>query len=85
MNSTPFDQFVNFIVQLIPVFSIWWLIKLLYLAVLGLYIAFAVIVVRQLKLMSETVKASLNALLSVIAVAHLLVAILVFLLALVIL
>lgn len=82
---TPFDAFIQFLTGFIPYFSIWWLVKGLFALGLALYIAFAVIVVRQVGLMSKTLNGEFAAPLKLISYVHLLVALAVFLLALVIL
>lgn len=79
---TPFEKFIQIIAQTIPNFSIWWLIKGLFILGLGLYIAFAVIVVRQVGLMSKTLNGEFASPLKFISLVHLLAAIGVFLLAL---
>ncbi len=82
---TPADQFVQFLADIIRTFNVWSLVKILFLIALAIYLAFAAIVIRQVGLMSETVKSTLEIPLKTIAWIHLLVAIGVFLLALAIL
>jgi len=82
---TPFEQFIQFLVNLGPSFTFWWLVKILFLIGLGLYLAFAVIVVRQVKMMSQALDGSFNLVIKFISWVHLGVAIGVFILAWVIL
>lgn len=63
----------------------WILVKFLFLIGLGLYLAFAVIVVRQVKLMSQTLNGLLDIPLRLFSLIHLVVAIVTFILALIIL
>ncbi|PIU02116.1 hypothetical protein COT66_01890 [Candidatus Shapirobacteria bacterium CG09_land_8_20_14_0_10_49_15] len=63
----------------------WIFLKILFLMGFFIYLAFAVIVVRQVKLMSQTLNGILDLPLKMIAWIHLLVAIGVFLLALIVL
>ena len=63
----------------------WILLKFLFLIAFLLYIAFAVIVIRQVKLMGQTLNGALNLPLKLIAWVHFLVAVSVFVLALVVL
>lgn len=82
---TPFDAFIQFLTGFLPHFSIWWLVKGLFVIGLTLYLAFAVIVIRQVGLMSKTLDGEFGPPLKLISYVHLLVALAVFLLALVIL
>ena len=79
---TPADQFIQFLADMIRDFNIWFLIKILFLIGLVIYLAFAVIVIRQVGLMSKTVNGPLEVPIKSIVWIHLLVAIGVFLLAL---
>jgi len=79
---TPADQFIKLLSSLIFNFNIWWLVKTLFVIGFGIYIAFSVIVVRQVGLMAKTVQTNYNSALKLIAVIHLGAAVLVFLLAL---
>lgn len=63
----------------------WIFLKILFLMAFFIYVAFAVIVVRQVKLMSQTLNGVLDFHLKIIAWIHLLVAMITFVLALVIL
>lgn len=65
--------------------SVWAVAKVAVLFALFIYLLFAVIVVRQVKLMGETLNGNLNLPIKVIAWIHLLVSIFVFILALIIL
>jgi len=80
---TPFDRFALFLASL--TFSLWFFIKLLFLIGLLIYLAFAVIVVRQVSLMTRALNVELETSLKLISWVHLVVAIGVFLLAVVIL
>lgn len=79
---TPFDQFIAFLAHGLPSFNPWLIVKLLLLLGLALYFAFAVIVLRQVILMDETVKSSLGWLLKLLAAIHLIVVVLIFFLSL---
>lgn len=65
--------------------SIWFIVKIFVLFALLVYIIFSVVVVRQVNLMTETLKVGLETPLRIIALTHLILAILVFLFALIIL
>jgi len=80
---TPFEQFIQFLASL--TFNPWILVKLLFLIGLLIYLAFAVIVVRQVNLMIRALNGELETSLRLISWLHLIVAIGVFLLAVVIL
>jgi len=77
------DNLISIITKLIA--DPWIILKILFLAALFIYVAFAVIVVRQVKLMSQTLNGVLDLPLRLISWIHLLVAITVFLLALTVL
>lgn len=79
---TPADQFIEFLGNFIFNFNIWWLVKALFVIGFGIYIAFSVIVVRQVGLMAKTVQTNYNLLIKLIAWVHLCAAILVFFLVL---
>lgn len=68
-----------------PSFDVWSLVKLFFLFGILIYIVFALVVVRQVSLMTSTVEAPLSASLRVLSWAHLAFAVFVFLLSLVIL
>lgn len=78
---TPFEQTLESLIRV----DIWFLAKLLVLAALGVYLAFAVVLVRQVKLMVSVLNGNLNLPLKALALGHLVVAGMVFLLALTIL
>lgn len=65
--------------------SIWTIAKAMVLFALGIYIVFAVVVLRQIRLMSETLKIGLEKGVRTLGVIHLLFSIAVFILALIIL
>ncbi len=65
--------------------NIWFLIKILSLILLGMYLIFALVVLRQVKLMTDTLQLGFEQLVKTLALAHLIFAVLVFLVALVIL
>lgn len=65
--------------------SIWFLIKIATLILLGLYLVFALVVVRQTKLMTSTITLGSEGLIILLGYIHLAFAILVFLAALFIL
>ena len=52
---TPFDQFIHSL-SITPVFDFWFLIKILFVIGFGLYLAFAAIVIRQVKMMVEVIE-----------------------------
>lgn len=80
---TPFEKFIQFLAA--TSFSPWLMVKFLLLVALTLYMAFAVVVVRQVEMMSRTLDVGFNSVLKLIAWVHLGAAILVFAAALVIL
>jgi len=82
---TPFESLMQLLVNLIPAFSIWWIVKLLFLLALLIYIAFAVIIIRQISLMSKTLHTEFAIPIKLVAWIHLAAAVLTFLLALLIL
>ncbi|MGB9706499.1 MAG: DUF5657 family protein [Microgenomates group bacterium] len=84
-TMTPFDAFIQFLAGFIPQFSIWWLVKGLFVLGLALYLAFAVIVIRQVGLMSRTLDGEFNLPLKFVAWIHFFVALGIFLIALLIL
>ncbi len=82
---TPFDRFLQFLIKVGPSFTIWWLVKLLFLGALLVYLAFAIIVIRQTGLMTKTIDGQINLPLKLVAWLHLAATILIFLMALAIL
>lgn len=70
-----FDQLLNL--------SIWVVAKVFVLIALGLYIAFAVMVLREVSLMNRTLKGVFNLPITIIAWLHLVFALLIFVFALV--
>lgn len=82
---TPFEKFIQFLVNFSPALTIWLLVKILFLIGLAIYIAFAVIVVRQVNLMIQALNGGFDFPIKLISWIHLGVAIAIFLLALVIL
>ncbi|MFZ5365851.1 MAG: DUF5657 family protein [Patescibacteria group bacterium] len=77
----PIDNLISFILSV----SIWSVAKILVCFAILIYVVFAIVVVRQVSLMTETLNGQLELPLKVISTIHLLGAILVFLLALIIL
>lgn len=65
--------------------SIWGIVKIFYLLGIGLYLAFAILIVRQISLMSSTVSATSSPVFKLLGYVHLLFAFGVFFLALIIL
>jgi len=65
--------------------SMWAIIKTFALILLGIYLIFGLVVVRQVKMMTDTLQLGFETLAKVLAFAHLAFAILVFLTALIIL
>lgn len=82
---TPFERLTQYLVALLPVMTIWWLVKILFLLALLIYVAFAVIIIRQIGLMSKTLHTEFAIPIKLIAWIHLAAAILTFFLALLIL
>jgi len=82
---TPFDDFIHSLASFITTFSVWWIVKLLFLLALLIYIAFASIIIRQISLMSKTLHTEFSIPIKMIAWIHLAAAILTFFLALLIL
>lgn len=82
---TPFERLMEFLVKTGPTFNLWWLIKGLTLLGLIVYLAFALIVIRQVALMAKTLNGNFSLSLKLVAWGHLLAAGLIFLLALIIL
>lgn len=75
---TPFEEFLESLVTLNPLS----LVKAGILIFLALYIAFAVVVVRQVKLMIRVLNGTFELPLQIIALAHLVLVVMVFLIAL---
>ena len=65
--------------------SVWFIVKIFVLFALLVYTIFSVVVVRQVNLMTETLKVGLESPLKIIALTQLILAILVFIFALIIL
>ena len=82
-TMTPFEQLVQFLTSVST--NPWVLIKPLFLVAFLLYIAFAVVVVRQVKMMRQTLNGILDLPLKLISLVHLGVAVFVFILALIVL
>jgi hypothetical protein len=82
---TPFEKFIQFLINFSPALTIWFLVKILFLIGLAIYIAFAVIVIRQVNLMTQALNGSFDFPIKLVSWIHLGVAIAVFFLALVIL
>jgi len=82
---TPAENFIEFLVKTIPNLSIWFFVKILFVVGLFLYLAFAVIVIRQVGLMGKTLDGEFNLPLKFIAWVHLIISLGVFLLAIFIL
>ncbi len=83
MNA-PFDPFLLFD-PAEGVGFIWPLLKIVYLFGLGIYIAFAALVIRQISMMTRTIKTPAESFLKLLGYIHLALAIGIFVLALVIL
>jgi len=81
---TPFEQFVQNLTSTGLSFNFWLVIKILFTIGFALYIAFAIIVIRQVKIMSEVIKGLLVWPLKIFSWIHLGLAVFVFLLALLI-
>lgn len=72
---SPFEEFLNSLMTLNP----WVLVKMAYLAFIILYVAFAVIVVSQVKLMVKVLNGNFDLPLKILAVFHLALSVLIFL------
>ena len=82
---TPFDQVMNFLFSGLQNFTPLVLVQIIFLVGLLIYLAFAIIVVRQVMLMTRTLNTSFETPVKIVAWVHLGVVLVVFLLALVIL
>jgi hypothetical protein len=71
--------------QALPIINIWPVVKIFVLFGLTLYLIFALVVIRQVQLMTKTIKMNFEAPVKILALVHLLFAIAVFLFALIIL
>ncbi len=80
---TPFEQFIQNLTT--TSFNLWILVKILFVLGFGFYTAFAVIVIHQVKIMSEVIEGLFVWPLKIFSWIHLGVAIFVFFLSLVIL
>lgn len=65
--------------------SIWPIVKIMFLVGLGVYVLFSFVVVRQVQLMTDTLEVGFETPIRLLAIVHLLVAVGVFILALLIL
>ena len=63
----------------------WFLVKILSLVLLGMYLIFALVVVKQVRLMTDTLQLGFEQFVKFLALAHLIFAVIVFVAALVIL
>ncbi len=79
--KTPFDDLITFLLAV----NLWSVAKIFVLLGLLLYLSFAFVVIRQVNLMAQALDGILNLPIRTIAWAHLVLALAVFLLALVIL
>ena len=66
-------------------FDIWIVIKIFSLIILGMYIIFAFVITRQVKLMTETLTLGFEPIVKILSLFHLMFAILVFLAAIIVL
>ena len=82
---TPFDQFIHSLSISSFDSLLWVFVKILFVIGFALYLAFAVVVVRQVKIMGEVIEGLSIWSLRILAWVHLLVAILIFLLSLIVL
>ena len=82
---TPFDQFIQSL-SIDSFNSIFWVfLKILFVIGFGLYLAFAVVIVRQVKIMGEVIDGLFTWPFRILSWIHLLVAIFLFLLSLIVL
>ena len=77
----PIDQLLSFIMQI----NIWDVAKIMVLFALTVYIVLAFLIMREVDLMSKTVKTNFNFILKIIGLGHFVFSLVVFYLALVIL
>jgi len=70
---------------ILPGFDIWIVIKIFSLIILGMYIIFAFVITRQVKLMTETLTLGFEPIVKTLSLFHLIFAILVFLAAIIVL
>ena len=70
---------------ILPGFDIWIVIKIFSLIILGMYIIFAFVTTRQVKLMTETLTLGFEPIVKILSLFHLIFAILVFLAAIIVL
>lgn len=82
---TPFENFIQILTTIIVNFKVWWLMKLFFIVGLGLYLAFAFIIIRQVGLMSKTLNGEFAQSIKIISWFHFLLAVGVFFLALIVL
>jgi small-conductance mechanosensitive channel len=66
-------------------FNIWIIVKFFSLVILGMYIVFAFVVTRQVKVMTETLTLGFESVAKYLSLFHLLFAVLVFIIALIVL
>jgi len=69
----------------LPNIDIWFLVKIIYLFAFSLYLVFAVVMLRQVKLMTKALEEKINPILCTIAWGHLVLSILIILFSLLIL
>lgn len=68
-----------------PGFNLWIIIKIFILAILAIYIVFAFVITRQVKVMTETLTLGYEAVVKFLSIFHLVFAIMVFIIALTVL
>ena len=83
-SVSPFELFTNSAPSVESIVMVYgWALRLLFWAAFILYFLFAVVVVRQVTLMDETIKTPLAPVLKIISWSHLIVALMVLVLALI--
>jgi hypothetical protein len=81
MQGAPIDNLIRGLTMA----SLWGVVKVMFLVGLGIYLVFALVMIRQVQLMANTLNGTLNLPLKLVAWVHLGIAIGVFLMGLVVL
>lgn len=72
----PFDNLLNFLINFIPKINFWGVIKIFVIFAFILYLGFALIIVRQVSLMSKTLDGEFKNQIKLLSWIHLIVAVL---------
>ncbi|MGB9911511.1 MAG: DUF5657 family protein [Microgenomates group bacterium] len=73
---TPFDNFLNFLINFFPQLNFWGVIKIFVIIAFFLYLGFALIIVRQVGLMSKTLDGGFKTQIKILSWIHLIAAVL---------